>query len=83
MLDEKVEILKTATAQEPESEMWPFPDKPTYTPQEYAYRWSVTVRTVYLWIENGHIQIEKTPGGIIRIPRMEMLKNRMSREVEG
>jgi hypothetical protein len=50
----------------------PIPEKPTYTVQEYAYRWSVNVRTVYLWIENSLIEAVRTPSGGLRIPKVEM-----------
>jgi excisionase family DNA binding protein len=49
--------------------MTDLPDKPTYTVTEIAFGFSVSKRTVYLWIETGKVKTVRTPGGSIRIPR--------------
>jgi excisionase family DNA binding protein len=49
--------------------MTDLPDKPTYTVAEIAFGFSVTPRTVYLWVQTGKIKTVRTPGGSIRIPR--------------
>lgn len=36
---------------------------------EVAMYFNVTERTVYLWIENGHLETEMTPGGQLRITK--------------
>lgn len=36
---------------------------------EVAIFFNVTERTVYLWIENGHLEIETTPGGQLRVTK--------------
>ncbi|MFH0980865.1 MAG: helix-turn-helix domain-containing protein, partial [Planctomycetota bacterium] len=45
------------------------PDKPTYRISEVAAYYSVTERTVYLWIQHGQLKTEVTPGGQIRVTR--------------
>jgi hypothetical protein len=37
------------------------------TVQEYAFRQSVTVRTVWRWLEKNLLIVRKTPSGRIRI----------------
>lgn len=49
------------------------PNKPTYTVTEIAFGFSVSKRTVYLWIKNNRIKTVRTPGGAIRIPRESVL----------
>ena len=45
------------------------PDKPTFRVSEVANYFDVSERTVYLWIEHGHLAIEYTPAGQKRITR--------------
>lgn len=47
--------------------MTDLPDKPTYRVSEVAFYFGVTGRTVYVWIENGKLEIELTPMGQYRI----------------
>jgi excisionase family DNA binding protein len=49
--------------------MGDLPDKPTYTVTEFAFGFSVSKRTVYLWIQTGKVKTVRTPGGSLRIPR--------------
>lgn len=49
------------------------PEKPRFTVAEVAFYWSVSVRTVYFWIELKKVVPERTPGGSIRIPRESVL----------
>ncbi len=50
------------------------PNKPRFTVSEVAFYWSVSPRTVYLWIEVGKVVHEHTPGGAIRVPRKCILE---------
>ncbi len=50
------------------------PDKTLLRVEEVADFFSVTCRTIYLWIEHGHLEAERTPGKSIRILR-ESVKN--------
>ena len=45
------------------------PNKPTYRVSEVAWYYGVTDRTVYLWIEHGHLKTIKTPRGQYRVTR--------------
>ena len=45
------------------------PCRPTLRVSEVAAYYGVTERTVYLWIEHGHLQTEKTPMGQWRVTR--------------
>jgi len=49
--------------------MTELPEKPTYRVSEVAWYFDVTERTVYLWIENGHLKTVKTPMGQWRITK--------------
>jgi len=48
---------------------------------EVADYFSVTVRTVYLWIEHGHLKTRKTPGGLPRVLRSSIKKCRIAKKV--
>jgi excisionase family DNA binding protein len=50
------------------------PGKATYRVSEVAGYFDVTERTVYLWIEHGHLEVEFTPMGQKRITK-ESLDN--------
>lgn len=45
------------------------PDKPTFRVSEIAAYYDVSERTVYLWIEHGHLKTISTPLGQKRITR--------------
>lgn len=45
------------------------PERATYRVGEVAIYFGVTDRTVYLWIEHGHLKIERTPAGQIRVTK--------------
>jgi excisionase family DNA binding protein len=45
------------------------PDKPTYRISEVAVYYGVTERTVYLWLEHGHLQTVLTPSGQQRVTK--------------
>ena len=48
------------------------PGRPTLRVSEVAYYYGVTERTVYLWIENGHLKTVLTPAGQWRITRKSL-----------
>jgi excisionase family DNA binding protein len=48
------------------------PNKALLRVGEVAQYFSVTDRTVFLWIEHGHLKTEKTPGGQWRITRKSL-----------
>lgn len=52
--------------------MGTLPDRPLRV-DEVAEYWSVTVRTVYLWIEHGKLTIAPTPSGAIRVTRESVI----------
>jgi excisionase family DNA binding protein len=54
--------------------MFTLPDKPLLRPDEVAKFWSVSVKTIYRWIDTGIIQAVKK-GGTVRIPRSEAEKH--------
>jgi len=45
------------------------PERPTLRVGEVADYYGVTTRTVYLWIEHGHLETVKTPMGQWRVTR--------------
>lgn len=45
------------------------PQKALLRVSEVAQYFDVTDRTVYLWIEHGHLEIEMTPGGQKRVTK--------------
>ena len=45
------------------------PDKATFRVSEVAEYYGVSERSVYLWIEHGHLKIIMTPGGQKRITK--------------
>lgn|GEM_PF-894605 len=49
---------------------------------EVADMFDVSERAVYLWIENGHLQIESTPGGQKRITGESIDECRFRKKVE-
>ncbi len=49
--------------------MTDLPDKPTLRIGEVADYYGVTDRTVYLWIEHGHLKTILTPMGKYRVTR--------------
>lgn len=53
------------------------PEKELLRVDEVADYFRVTPRTIYLWIEIGHLEAEKTPTKQIRIPRESVLKCRL------
>ncbi len=42
------------------------------TPHEFAAHWGVRYKTVLTWINDGRVNVIRTPGGRIRIPRKEL-----------
>jgi excisionase family DNA binding protein len=53
------------------------PNKDLFRVEEVAEYFSVTCRTIYLWIEHEHLKVEKIKG-ISRIPRESILKCRFN-----
>ena len=47
--------------------MMDLPKKKLFRVSEVAKYFDVTERTVYLWIEHGHLLTEQTPGGQRRV----------------
>ncbi len=62
--------------------MTDLPDKKLFRVSEVAAYFDVTERTVYLWIEHGHLKTEPTPGGQKRITRASIDKCRFSPKEE-
>lgn len=56
------------------------PDKKLLRVEEVANYWSVTVRTIYLWLEHGQLEAVRTPGRSIRITRDSALKCKLPYE---
>ena len=55
------------------------PNRPTLRVSEVALYYGVTDRTVYLWIEHGHLKTVKTPGGQWRVTRESFDKCRFAK----
>lgn len=47
----------------------PLPEKVLLRVSEVAQYFDVTERTVYLWVEHGHLETESTPGGQLRVTK--------------
>ena len=58
------------------------PNRPTLRVSEVAAYYGVTERTVYLWIEHGHLKTEKTPAGQWRITRESFDECRFAKKEE-
>jgi excisionase family DNA binding protein len=58
------------------------PEKATFRVSEVAEYFGVTERTVYLWIEHGHLDVESTPGGQKRVTKKSIDKCRFSHKGE-
>lgn len=58
------------------------PKKTLLRIDEVAAFFRVTTRTIYLWIEHGHLKAEKMPTGIIRVPRESVEECRFKRQDE-
>ena len=54
--------------------MLELPQKKLLRVDEVAEWFSVTNRTIYLWIDHGHLEAIRTPGTCIRILRDSVLK---------
>ena len=52
------------------------PDKELFRVEEVAEYFGVTKKTIYLWIDHGHLKAEKISGSIIRISRDSLEKCR-------
>jgi len=52
--------------------MTELPEKPTYRVSEIAWYFDVSERTVYLWIENKHLETVLTPSGQWRITKQSL-----------
>lgn len=57
--------------------MGTLPEKELLRVDEVADYFRVTPRTIYLWIEHGHLKAERTPTNTIRITRDSVLKCRI------
>ena len=57
--------------------MTTLPEKDLFRIEEVADYFSVSVRTIYLWIEHRHLKTEKIHG-IARIPRESILQCRFN-----
>lgn len=60
----------------------PLPQKILLRVSEVARYFDVTDKTVYLWIQHGHLEIENTPGGQMRVTKNSVDKCRF-RSVNG
>ena len=52
------------------------PDKELLRVEEVADYFSVTKKTIYLWIDHGHLQAEKIAGTVMRIKRDSVINCR-------
>lgn len=52
------------------------PNRPLHV-AEVAQYWSVSTRTIYLWIEHKHLETITTPSGSIRVTRESALTCRL------
>lgn len=55
------------------------PNKELLRPDEVAEYFSISVRTVYTWIETGKIEAITIAGSILRIRRQEIIKIQKSK----
>ena len=58
------------------------PNKALFRVGEVAEYFNVTDRTVYLWIQHGHLEIEMTPSRQIRITLESINKCRFRKKKE-
>ena len=70
-------IIKPQEQEKPVEQPRPTPNKELLRVDEVADFFSVTERTIRLWIEHGHLQAEKVVG-IIRISRESVNKCRFA-----
>lgn len=56
------------------------PDKGTFRVSEVAAYYDVTERTVYLWIEHGHLETVLTPRGQWRITKESVDRCRFAKK---
>ena len=56
--------------------MTKLPDKELLRVEEVADFFSVTKKTIYLWIDHHHLKAEKIAGSVVRITRDSVLKCR-------
>ena len=54
--------------------MTQLPDKAHFRVEEVANYFDVTTRTIYLWIEHGHLKAHRIAGKSIRITRESIVK---------
>ena len=57
--------------------MHDLPNRTLLRVEEVADFFRVRNRTIYLWIEHGHLEAERTPGKMIRVTRESVLKCRL------
>jgi excisionase family DNA binding protein len=55
------------------------PQKELFRVGEVADYFGVTDRTVYLWIEHGHLKTEQTPAGQFRVTKESLDKCRFQK----
>ncbi len=58
----------------------PLPNKVLLRISDVAQYFDVTERTVRLWIEHRHLEIETTPGGQLRVTKESVDRCRFRRE---
>jgi excisionase family DNA binding protein len=58
------------------------PNKRLFRVSEVAAYFEVTDRTVYLWIQHGHLETEMTPHGQWRITKESLDKCRFAKKSE-
>ncbi len=56
--------------------MTDLPNKELLRVEEVADYFSVTKKTIYLWIDHDHLKAEKIAGSVVRITRESVLKCR-------
>ena len=50
------------------------PDRPRLRVDEVANFFDVSPQAVYLWIQHGKLDVERTPGGSIRVIRDSVVR---------
>jgi len=58
----------------------PFPNRHLLRVSEIMNFYDVSESTVYLWVQHGHLELEKTPGGSNRITKESLEKCRFKQK---
>jgi excisionase family DNA binding protein len=81
-IEQKVEEIKVREEVDIPEFVDTLPPKPLLRVSEVADYFDVTERTVYLWIQNGHLQTIQTPRGQWRITRESIDSCRFKKKIK-